>query len=1727
MFKPSRPNAFILSMVVAALWVTSSAYAHTVLYVDADAPGGDNGLSWPNAFLDLQRALDYAAAHPDVSHVRVASGTYKPDRGTHDRAATFQLLSGVAVMGGYAGYGAFNPDARDIALYETVLSGDLNGNDVPPSGGISDNSWHVVTGSNTDASAVLDGFTIIAGNADEWTWPALGGGMYNAYGGPTVVNCKFLGNRSYSGGGGMFNDHSSPLVVNCTFSHNQGGTSAGTTGGGVYNYTFSHGQLVNCILWGNTSGDSSTLNDQIYYRNGTPLVSYSCIQGWTSTWGGTGNFGSNPMFVDENGADNIYGTLDDDLRLAPGSPCSNTGDTATLLSLPYYDYEGTTRIRHCRVDVGVYESAFFQNDCNLNLVSDFCDVVGGTSHDCNGNNVPDECESPADCNSNGTQDICDVAAGSQQDCNRNDVPDACDIAAGTSTDGDANDIPDECVRFVDTDATGANNGSRWADAYTSLQAALSYAAAHSVVAEIRVAAGTYKPATSDRTASFHPLNGLAIMGGYAGYGQPDPDARDFQLYETILSGDLAGNDNGPNGREENSYHVLSNMSGTTPAYLDASAVLDGFIISGGNATSSPGYWGPTWGGGMHLEYGSPTVRNCTFWNNTAEWDGGALCSFRGDPTLINCTFIENHAGHDGGGICNRDGNLTLTDCLFVANTADNDGGGLFTDAYWDETGSTLVRCTFLENAADPANGFGGGMWSGDATTLVNCIFGRNSAYAGGGMHNTWSNASLVNCTFAGNAGVDFTGGFLTDGFTSVASLTNCIFWDNSDSGGITDEPAQVAALSGQLAANYCAIQGLTGALGGTGNLNFDPLFVDATDDDYHLQPGSPCINAGDNAVVGLPAEDYEGDPRVQQCRVDLGADETAFFGDCNANGTSDACDIAAGTSLDCDSNGMPDECGTDCNANSIPDDCDLAAGTSADCNVNETPDECDIYAGVSPDENHNTVPDECEAAILYVKKDATGANHGTNWVDACTDLQRALAVAAGPGHAVQEVWVAAGTYHPTADGDRTVSFALVNGVALYGGFAGGETDLSERDPAVHMTVLSGDLQENDAGTEGLSDNSHHVVTADIVDATAVLDGFVLTAGNADLEPHTAGGGMFVQGAHPTLANCTFRANRAVVGGGLYIEDDSPTVMSCTFGGNWAELRGGALYNECGNPVAVNTVFSGNSAEVRGGAIYNSNVSRPTFTNCTIAGNIAEETGGIYGGYGSSATVINCVLWSNSDLGGSDESAQIGGVPPAVNYSCLQGLIPGPGGLGGTGNIGADPRFRDADGPDGVPGTADDDLQLAAGSPCIDAADNEADIDANASGVQPLPATDLAGNPRFVDDPTTADTGHGTPPIVDMGAYEQKDCNANGVSDNSDIIVGTSHDYNTNGIPDECEPDCNFNGLPDAWDIHAGTSQDLNSNGIPDECEPDCNHNSTPDAYEIATGSAVDCNTNGLPDACELPTAHNCCETTHGPGCSDPVIETCVCVVDPYCCATAWDRLCAGEVESEGCGSCAFVEDCNTNTVPDECDLGAGTSPDANSNGTPDECDLANPISACPPDQATLWRTQKNCIRLTFDDNITGPTAAGQVLIRELRPPPELFGPDLSAGFTFTVENDGGGNPRILRIKDNAANLSHRKWYGITNAGDWTAAASFEVHYVVLMGDVNNDGFVKNADASAIYPHVSSQRVPDCCAWEYDPTDPTDRGRFDLNGDCYVKNADASAVYPRVSSLGKPTKPSGH
>ncbi|GAI41518.1 unnamed protein product, partial [marine sediment metagenome] len=209
--------------------------------------------------------------------IRVAQGTYKPDqrvmttrgglqvRVSGDRTATFQLINGVAIKGSYGGFGEADPDARDIELYETILSGDLNDNDGPNFTNNGDNSYHVVTGSGTNATAMLDGFSVSAGNANGSNPTNKGGGMYCELGSPTISNCTFSGNSGQSDGGGMYNSQSSPSVTNCMFIANWA-----ASGGGMRNRNYSSPTVSNCRFSENSV--SSNGGAIVNYNNSSPMV---------------------------------------------------------------------------------------------------------------------------------------------------------------------------------------------------------------------------------------------------------------------------------------------------------------------------------------------------------------------------------------------------------------------------------------------------------------------------------------------------------------------------------------------------------------------------------------------------------------------------------------------------------------------------------------------------------------------------------------------------------------------------------------------------------------------------------------------------------------------------------------------------------------------------------------------------------------------------------------------------------------------------------------------------------------------------------------------------------------------------------------------------------------------------------------------------------------------------------------------------------------------------------------------------------------------------------------------------------------------------------------------------------------------------------------------------------------------------------------------------------------
>jgi hypothetical protein len=478
----------------------------------------------------------------------------------------------------------------------------------------------------------------------------------------------------------------------------------------------------------------------------------------------------------------------------------------------------------------------------------------------------------------------------------------------------------------------------------------------------------------------------------------------------------------------------------------------------------------------------------------------------------------------------------------------------------------------------------------------------------------------------------------------------------------------------------------------------------------------------------------------------------------------------------------------DCNDNGIPDTDEIANGTAEDCNGNGVPDECDIASGASTDCNENGIPDDCEigrTTIIYVDQFATGNNTGLSWEDALTDLEAAYCFTQ-TNTGVAQIWVAHGTYTPAPyDGSREASFRLVSGVAIRGSFAGYETSLDERDlsnPA-NRTILSGDLLGDDEpGFVNRVDNSYHVVRGDGCDATAILDGFTIAGGHAN---------AFVTHNH---------------GAGMYNAGGSPTVTNCVFVGNYALVAGGGMSNEWGlnglgsSPTIINCVFSGNQSGAYGGAMcmvgeFTADAN-PVVVNCSMVGNTSTTGGGVYSGAYSVPTLVNCVLWNNSDAVGTGEDAQLQCNAVDVSYCCVQGWT---GDLGGVANIGGDPSLADADGADDLVGTLDDNLRLNPGSPCIDAGDNLSVPD----GVD----GDLDGNPRFVDDPGMPDHGNapGGEAVVDMGAYEFQgstcfgDLNGDNQVNLADLSLLLAHYGATSGAS-YADGDLDGNGTVDLADL---------------------------------------------------------------------------------------------------------------------------------------------------------------------------------------------------------------------------------------------------------------------------------------------------------------------------------------
>jgi hypothetical protein len=266
-----------LCIMAITAWAEESPTVDTpvsVIYVDEHATGENNGSSWSAAYTSLQDALIDANHFAKPVEIRVAQGTYRPDRGVGlkrgDRNATFKILNGVAIKGGYAGATAPDPNTRDISRYKSILSGDLEADD--PCwfdwSAISqyypmwwNNSLHVVTATKTDESAVLNGLEIVSGNSTESVaeeepgfLKVSGGGVVIQASRPTLIDCTFIGNAAGRGGAIVMFAGSEATFTNCEFANNCGYSgSAISLLDGVLT-------LIKCRFLHNTGGDGAGLN---------------------------------------------------------------------------------------------------------------------------------------------------------------------------------------------------------------------------------------------------------------------------------------------------------------------------------------------------------------------------------------------------------------------------------------------------------------------------------------------------------------------------------------------------------------------------------------------------------------------------------------------------------------------------------------------------------------------------------------------------------------------------------------------------------------------------------------------------------------------------------------------------------------------------------------------------------------------------------------------------------------------------------------------------------------------------------------------------------------------------------------------------------------------------------------------------------------------------------------------------------------------------------------------------------------------------------------------------------------------------------------------------------------------------------------------------------------------------------------------------------------------------
>ena len=710
------------------------------------------------------------------------------------------------------------------------------------------------------------------------------------------------------------------------------------------------------------------------------------------------------------------------------------------------------------------------------------------------------------------------------------------------------------IHYVKAGATG--NGSAWASASGDLQAMINASAAGD---QVWMAQGLYKPggqANTNRSLSFAMKNGVALYGGFAGSETTLSQRALSSPSSTTLSGDIGT----ANNNADNSYHVLNN-----PAGLTSSAILDGFLITGGNASASASP--DNAGGGMRNNGNgtgntcSPLIRNCIFQTNAAADRGGALYN----------------AGYSSGS-----SNPSLINCLFLSNSANSLGGALYNDgSAGGSSNPSLINCSFLANSAPSGGAMGSvGYQGGSHPVLTNCIvFGNGGAstFTNEPVAFITTSYSLFEASATGyNAGT----GNLTTAFTPFVSSTDARL------------NACAPAINAGDNATYTTANGPTTDLAGNPRIFPSGGRIDMGAYEFQATPGltltAPSVNT---ATVGVAFS--------QSFTASGGSSPYSFS---LASGSLPPGLTLATTGV---LSGTPTQVGS-FTLSAKATDATGCAGVSTPYVLKGQLDSPIRYVRAGAAGSGSSWADasgNLQGQINLAGAEQVWVAQGTYKPGPTGNTNRTISFTMKNGITILGGFPTSGS--PTLSQRNPASFTTILSGDI--GTAGNRTDNS-----YHVLTNAG--IDNSAVLDGFLirdgyDNGQN--------SSALYGGGMCNKGssprvtNCIFQSNTSflGGGMFNNNAsNPIVTNCSFQGNTAVdAGGGMgNFTNSRPTLINCNFQGNSAR-GGGAMTNDSANPSAINCTFQGNSGSEFGGAMFN------TSSNTSVS---------------STVTLINCVVFDN-------------------------------------------------------------------------------------------------------------------------------------------------------------------------------------------------------------------------------------------------------------------------------------------------------------------------------------------------------------------------------------------------------------------------------------------------------------------------------------------------------------------